>query len=53
MQSRKVTPKAQTEPTLVRFRDLSGSGKALFVCKVVVCIVTGGFVFPNVMERNK
>ncbi len=53
MQSRNVTPKAQQEPTLVRFRDLSGSGKALFVCKVVVCIVTGGFVFPNVMERNK
>lgn len=55
MQSR--NPDAKTdkarEDGRVAFRDLSSGGKALFICKVLICIVTGGFVFPHVIEQGK
>ncbi len=55
MQSRNVEAKAgrAQETKRVPYRELSVGGKAAFICKVVVCVVTGGFVFPNVMERGK
>ena len=31
------------------FKKMTPPQKAVFLVKLVVCIITGGFVFPNVM----
>lgn len=31
------------------FNKMSGRRKALFICKLIVCIITFGMAFPNVM----
>jgi hypothetical protein len=40
-------PKAQGTP----YKNMSGHGKLMFVLKLVVCIVTFGMVFPNIMAE--
>jgi hypothetical protein len=40
-----AAPKARGTP----FNKMSGGRKALFVCKLVICIITFGMAFPNVM----
>jgi hypothetical protein len=34
------------------YKDMSPSRKALFVFKVVICVITLGLVFPNVMSSD-
>jgi hypothetical protein len=31
------------------YNKMSGGRKALFICKLIVCILTFGMAFPNVM----
>jgi hypothetical protein len=31
------------------FKQMSGRRKALFICKLALCILTFGMAFPNVM----
>jgi hypothetical protein len=33
----------------IPFSKMSGRRKALFICKLIVCIITFGMAFPNVM----
>jgi hypothetical protein len=33
-----------------RFSEMTLRGKAMFVVKVVACIVSFGFIFPNAMN---
>ena len=33
-----------------KFADMTGTQKAVFVAKVVVCVATFGFAFPNVQN---
>jgi hypothetical protein len=33
-----------------KFADMSGRQRSVFVAKVLVCIATFGFVFPNVQN---
>jgi len=42
---REAAPKERGTP----FNKMSGGRKALFVCKLIVCILTFGMAFPNVM----
>ena len=37
-------------PTGVKFADMSGSQKCIFAAKLVACIATFGFAFPNVQH---
>jgi hypothetical protein len=32
------------------FKKKSLSGKALFVCQIIVMVVSGGFVFPHILD---
>ena len=34
----------------LKFADMTGTQKCIFTAKVVVCIATFGFVFPNVQN---
>ena len=38
-----------TVPSSVPFRKMGLLQKLVFVCKVVVCILSFGFVFPHVL----
>jgi len=40
-----AAPKARGTP----FNKMSGGRKALFICKLIICITTFGMAFPNVM----
>ena len=48
----KPTPfdKPLEQSTGLKFADMSRVQKAVFVAKVVVCVATFGFVFPNVQS---
>jgi hypothetical protein len=37
-------------PTGKKFADMTRGGKAIFVAKLVACICTFGFAFPNVQS---
>ena len=50
---KKNTAAKLTAPTFDRgtpFADMRPNQKMLFVLKVVLCVVSFGFVFPNVMS---
>jgi hypothetical protein len=32
------------------WKDMSGTQKAVFVCKLVVSIISFGFIYPNLMS---
>jgi len=34
----------------MKYADMTGTQKAIFVSKVVVCVCTFGFAFPNVQN---
>jgi len=42
--------KAPTYSTGMKFADMTRTQKIVFVAKVVVCVCTFGFVFPNVQS---
>jgi len=47
------TAAKQTTPTLncgTPFGDMLPNQKTLFVLKVILCVVSFGFIFPNVMS---
>ena len=37
-------------PSSIKFADMSSSEKSMFSLKLVCCICTMGFAFPNVMH---
>ena len=37
--------------TGLKFADMSGRQKSVFVAKVLVCVATFGYVFPNVQSE--
>lgn len=39
---------AQRAPT--KFKDMTGKQKFFWILKVMVCVVSGGMVYPNVMS---
>jgi hypothetical protein len=39
------------QPTGLKFADMTRAQKAVFVAKVVVCVATMGFAFPNVQTE--
>ena len=43
-------PMAQLNATGTPYHDMTPRQKGLFIFKVAVCILTFGFVFPNVMS---
>ena len=52
MDENNTAPK-QSVPTFNRgtpFGDMSPNKKTLFVLKVMLCVVSFGFIFPNVMS---
>jgi len=50
---RKPTPfnKPLEQSTGTKFADMSRTQKWIFVAKLLVCIATFGFVFPNVQKE--
>ena len=52
MSTEKPTPfhKPLEQSTGTKFADMTRTQKWIFVAKVVVCVATGGFVFPNVQN---
>jgi hypothetical protein len=55
-QERTVTPSSpfdkplENSPTGIKFEDMSGTQKCVFAAKLVACIATFGFAFPNVQH---
>jgi hypothetical protein len=49
MDSQKPGPEPTTKPRGTPFNKMSGGRKTLFICKLIVCILTFGMAFPNVM----
>jgi len=41
---------AETQTTSVKFKDMSAKQKAVFVLKITACIISGGFIYPNIMH---
>ena len=39
-------PEAQS----VKFKDMTAMQKMVFVLKVAVCIISGGFIYPHIMH---
>ena len=37
-------PQAQS----IKFKDMTVTQKAVFVFKVVVCVLSGGFIYPHI-----
>jgi hypothetical protein len=50
MQKNTAFEKAPEYPTGVKFAEMSRRQKVVFVAKLVACIATFGFVFPNVQS---
>jgi len=48
--SQSRTSAVAAEPSRVPFRSLSGSQRAVRICKIIVCILTFGMVFPHINE---
>jgi hypothetical protein len=42
--------KPLAQQTGIKFADMIRRQKCIFVAKVVVCVATAGFVFPNVQN---
>ncbi len=49
MEDRTVAPKQAPAQKPTPFKQLSRGKKVVVVCKRIVCIITGGFVFPNAL----
>jgi hypothetical protein len=39
-------PEAQS----IKFKDMTATQKAVFMLKVAVCIISGGFIYPHIMS---
>ena len=39
------------ETQSVKFKDMTAKQKVVFVLKVAVCILSGGFIYPHVMHE--
>ena len=52
MKSRDSRSKPEAPKNRVKkpFKDMTRSQKFVFVCQVVVCIISFGFIFPNLMS---
>ena len=52
MSDQKSTPfqKVHEQDRGTKYADMTGRQKAIFVSKVVICVCTFGFVFPNVQN---
>ena len=35
----------------MKFKDMSLKQKTIFVLKITVCIISGGFIYPNIMHE--
>jgi hypothetical protein len=33
-----------------KFKDMTAKQKFVFVMKIAVCIISGGFIYPNIMH---
>jgi len=42
--------RTQTPTPSIKFKDMTGKQKLVFVLKVTVCIISGGMIYPNVMS---
>jgi hypothetical protein len=38
------------EAQVVRFKDMTGKQKFVFVLKVTICVISFGMIFPNIMH---
>jgi hypothetical protein len=41
--------RTQSTPS-IKFKDMSGRQKLVFVLKVTLCVISGGMIYPNVMS---
>jgi hypothetical protein len=41
---------AMAEAQAVRFKDMTGKQKFVFVLKVTACVISFGMVYPNIMH---
>ena len=39
------------QETGTKFKDMTGAQKTIFILKVIVCVLTFGMAFPNVMSE--
>jgi hypothetical protein len=37
------------EARSIKFKDMTAMQKTVFVLKVAVCIISGGFIYPHIM----
>jgi hypothetical protein len=51
MENQKPSAEAAPKKRGTPYNKMSGRQKTLFVCKLVVCILTFGMAFPNVMAE--
>ena len=40
----------QTTTPSIKFKDMTGTQKLVFVLKVTLCVISGGMIYPNVMS---
>lgn len=38
------------EAEVVKFKDMTGKQKFVYVLKVTVCVISFGMIFPNIMH---
>ena len=38
-----------SEAKSIKFKDMTAMQKTVFVLKVAVCIISGGFIYPHIM----
>jgi hypothetical protein len=41
---------AMAEAQAVRFKDMTGKQKFVYVLKVTVCMISFGMIYPNIMH---
>jgi hypothetical protein len=41
---------AMAEAQAVRFKEMTGKQKFVYVLKVTVCVISFGMIFPNIMH---
>ena len=40
----------QAQNPSLKFKDMSPAQKIVFVLKITACILSGGFIYPNIMH---
>jgi hypothetical protein len=46
----KLSDMTNANPASPKFADMTPREKTVFVCKIALCIISFGFIYPNVMN---